>query len=64
MAEMMATTTTHSIPLLTDDNYPQWLIDIKAVLRRQKLWDCTQSRKPKVEGEAKVEEEERGRRRR
>jgi hypothetical protein len=41
MAEMMATMTMHSIPLLTDDNYPQWLIDIKAVLRRQKLWDCT-----------------------
>jgi hypothetical protein len=39
MAEIMATTTTHSIPLLIDDNYPQWLIDIKVVLRQQKLWD-------------------------
>jgi hypothetical protein len=37
IAEIMATMTMHSIPLLTNDNYPQWLIDIKAVLRRQKL---------------------------
>ena len=31
------------IPDLTDDNYPEWLIDIKALLRKLKLWEYTQS---------------------
>ena len=28
---------------LTDDNYAEWLIDIKALLRGKKLWQYTQS---------------------
>lgn len=31
-----------SIRQLTDDNYPSWLIDIRAELRKQKLWKYTQ----------------------
>ena len=31
-----------TIPLLTDDNYPEWLIDTKATLRKAKLWKYTQ----------------------
>lgn len=31
---------------LTDGNYPEWLIDIKAHLRKQKLWKYTQETAP------------------
>ncbi len=34
------------IPQLTDDNYPEWLVDIKALLRKQKLWKYTQEPPP------------------
>ncbi|CAD6586966.1 MAG: hypothetical protein ASARMPRED_002898 [Alectoria sarmentosa] len=35
-----------SIRQLTDDNYPSWLIDVRAVLRKQKLWKYTQECTP------------------
>lgn len=34
--------TKFSIPLLTEKNYSTWLIDVRAILRRGKLWPYTQ----------------------
>lgn len=35
-----------SIRQLTDDNYPSWIIDIRAELRKRKLWKYTQECAP------------------
>ena len=44
MTPMEPETSSFKSPIrqLTDDNYPEWLIDIKALLRKQKLWKYTQ----------------------
>jgi len=39
-----------SIPKLTEENYSEWLIDIRALLRRNKLWDSTQAEIPEAKG--------------
>ena len=31
---------------LTDENYPSWLVDIRALLRKQKIWKYTQETPP------------------
>ena len=45
MASIESETSSFKPPIrqLTDDNYPEWLIDIKAHLRSKKLWEYTQS---------------------
>ena len=46
MTSTTSTSSRSSIPKLTDENYPSWLLDVKAVLRKQKLWKYTQENIP------------------
>jgi hypothetical protein len=46
----------HQIRLLTEENFDDWLIDIRAHLRPKKLWQCTQTASDDKENQEKVEQ--------
>jgi len=46
----------HQIRLLTEENFGDWLIDIRAHLRPKKLWQCTQTAPDDKESQEKVEQ--------
>ncbi len=46
----------HQIRLLTEENFDDWLIDIRVHLRPKKLWQCTQTASDDKENQEKVEQ--------